>query len=67
MEKFCLHKLVESQVRQTPNAIAAIFKTEQITYQELNNKANQLAHCLNSLGVNSETLIGVCVSVIRFV
>ncbi|MEG4119048.1 amino acid adenylation domain-containing protein [Microcoleus sp. N9_B4] len=60
-ENFCIHKLVEFQVRQTPNAIAAIFKAEQITYQELNNKANQLAHYLKSLGVNSETLIGVCV------
>lgn len=60
-EKFCIHNLVEAQVRQTPNAIAAIFKTEKITYQELNNKANQLAHYLKSLGVNSETLIGVCV------
>jgi len=61
LEKFCIHKLVESQVRQTPNAIAAIFQSEPITYQELNNKANQLAHYLKSLGVNSETLIGVCV------
>ncbi|MEG3967385.1 AMP-binding protein [Microcoleus sp. T2B6] len=61
LEKFCIHKLVESQVRQTPNAIAALFSTEQITYQELNNKANQLAHYLKSLGVNSETLIGLCV------
>lgn len=61
LEKSCIHNLVESQVRQTPNAIAAIFNTEQITYQELNNKANQLAHYLKSLGVKSETLIGVCV------
>ena len=60
-ENFCIHKLVESQVRQTPKAIATIFKTENITYQELNNKSNQLAHYLKSLGVNSETLIGVCV------
>lgn len=58
---FCIHTLVEHQVEQTPNAIAAIFQSEQITYQELNQKANQLAHYLKSLGVNSETLIGVCV------
>ncbi|HLO47640.1 MAG TPA: amino acid adenylation domain-containing protein [Kamptonema sp.] len=57
----CIHTLVESQVEQTPNSIAAIFHTEQITYQELNQKANQLAHYLKSLGVKSETLIGVCV------
>lgn len=61
IENSCIHTLVESQVEQTPNAIAAIFQSEQITYQELNQKANQLAHYLKSLGVNSETLIGVCV------
>lgn len=59
-EKFCLHQLVESQVCQTPNAVAANFQKEQITYQELNQKANKLAHYLISLGVKSETLIGVC-------
>ena len=61
IENICIHTLVELQVEQTPNAIAAIFQAEQITYQELNQKANQLAHYLQSLGVNSETLIGVCV------
>jgi amino acid adenylation domain-containing protein/thioester reductase-like protein len=61
IENSCLHKLVESQVAQTPNAIAATCQSEQITYQKLNQKANQLAHYLRTLGVNPETLIGVCV------
>lgn len=61
LEQSCIHTLVEYQVEKTPNAIAATFQAEQITYQELNQKANQLAHYLRSLGVKSETLIGVCV------
>ena len=61
LEQSCIHTLVESQVKKTPNAIAASFQSQQITYQELNQKANQLAHYLRSLGVKSETLIAVCV------
>jgi amino acid adenylation domain-containing protein/thioester reductase-like protein len=57
----CIHTLVESQVEKTPNAIAASFQSQQITYQELNQKANQLADYLRNLGVKPETLIGVCV------
>jgi amino acid adenylation domain-containing protein/thioester reductase-like protein len=56
-----IHKLVEKQVLQTPTAIAVTFKGKQLTYQELNQKANQLAHYLQSLGVKSETLVGVCI------
>jgi amino acid adenylation domain-containing protein/thioester reductase-like protein len=56
-----IHKLVEQQVLQTPTAIAVTFQGQQLTYQELNQKANQLAHYLQSLGVKSETLVGVCI------
>jgi amino acid adenylation domain-containing protein/thioester reductase-like protein len=56
-----IHKLVEQQVLQTPTAIAVTFQDQQLTYQELNQKANQLAHYLQSLGVKSETLVGVCI------
>jgi amino acid adenylation domain-containing protein/thioester reductase-like protein len=56
-----IHKLVEQQVLQTPTAIAVTFQGKQLTYQELNQKANQLAHYLQSLGVKSETLVGVCI------
>jgi amino acid adenylation domain-containing protein/thioester reductase-like protein len=56
-----IHQLVEAQVVQSPDSIAAIFQGEQITYQELNQKANQLANYLRTLGVNPETLVGVCV------
>jgi amino acid adenylation domain-containing protein/thioester reductase-like protein len=56
-----IHQLVEHQVAQTPNAIAVVFQEQQLTYQELNRKANQVAHYLQALGVKQETLVGVCV------
>jgi amino acid adenylation domain-containing protein len=57
----CLHQLFEAQVERTPNAIAAVFENQQITYQELNARANQLAHDLQKLGVEPEVLVGICV------
>ncbi len=61
VENTCIHQLVEAQVLQSPDAIAAVFQNQQITYQELNQKANQLAHYLRTLGVQPETLVGVCI------
>lgn len=60
-QNVCIHQLFESQVEQTPDAIAVIFKDKQLTYRELNSKANQLAHHLQALGVKPETLVGICV------
>ncbi|NEO64229.1 MAG: AMP-binding protein, partial [Moorea sp. SIO4G2] len=57
----CIHQLFEEQVEKTPDALAVVFENEQITYQELNQKANQLAHHLQSLGVGPEVLVGICV------
>jgi amino acid adenylation domain-containing protein/thioester reductase-like protein len=56
-----IHQLVERQVLATPAAIAVTFQGQQLTYQELDRKANQLAHYLQSLGVKPETLVGVCI------
>ena len=56
----CIHQLFESQVEQTPDAVAVVFDDQQLTYQELNAKANQLAHYLQGLGVDSEVLVGLC-------
>jgi amino acid adenylation domain-containing protein/thioester reductase-like protein len=56
----CIHELVEVQVEQVPDAVAVVFKDEQLTYQELNARANQLAHYLRKLGVKPEVLIGIC-------
>uniref|UniRef100_UPI001B0299C3 AMP-binding protein n=1 Tax=Aetokthonos hydrillicola TaxID=1550245 RepID=UPI001B0299C3 len=61
LKMICIHQLVEFQVSQTPDAVAAIFQNQQLTYKELNQKANQLAHYLRILGVKPETLVGVCV------
>ncbi|MDF5714836.1 MAG: amino acid adenylation domain-containing protein [Rhizonema sp. NSF051] len=57
----CIHQLFEAQVEQTPNAIAVVFEDQQLTYQELNFRANQLAHYLRSLGVGPEVLVGIFV------
>ncbi len=57
----CIHQLFEEQVEKTPDAVAVIFENQQLTYQELNNRANQLAHYLQTLGVKPETLVGICI------
>jgi amino acid adenylation domain-containing protein len=57
----CIHQLFEAQVERTPNAIAVIFENQQLTYQQLNHRANQLAHHLQKLGVGPEVLVGICV------
>lgn len=55
----CLHRLFEAQAEQTPAGIAVIFEADCLTYRELNQKANYLAHHLQSLGVGPETLVGL--------
>lgn len=57
----CIHQLFEKQVELRPDAVAVIFEGEQLTYQELNARANQLAHHLQTLGVGPEVLVGICV------
>ncbi|MEJ1929594.1 amino acid adenylation domain-containing protein, partial [Nostoc sp. NIES-2111] len=57
----CIHQLIENQVQQTPDAVAVVFNNQQLTYRELNYRANQLAHYLQELGVEPEVLVGICV------
>ncbi|MBW4564791.1 MAG: amino acid adenylation domain-containing protein [Mojavia pulchra JT2-VF2] len=57
----CIHQLFEEQVEKTPDQIAVVFEDEKLTYQELNFKANQLAHYLQKLGVRPEVVVGICV------
>ncbi|MGF1938061.1 MAG: condensation domain-containing protein, partial [Nostoc sp. ChiQUE02] len=57
----CIHELFEAQVEKTPDAVAVVFEEQQLTYGELNAKANQLAHHLQALGVKPEVLVGICV------
>lgn len=56
----CVHHLFEEQVERSPDDIAVIFGEEQLTYQELNQRANQLAYHLQTLGVGPEVLVGIC-------
>ena len=55
----CIHQLLEAQAERTPDSIAAIYEGEQLTYRELNRRANQLAQHLQRLGVGPETLVGI--------
>jgi amino acid adenylation domain-containing protein len=57
----CLHQLFEAQVERTPDLVAIKFGEEELTYRQLNTNANQLAYYLQSLGVEPDTLVGVCV------
>ena len=57
----CIHQLFEEQVQRSPNAVAVVFEDQQLTYQQLNTRANHLAHYLRSLGVKADVLVGLCV------
>ncbi|MFN6568745.1 amino acid adenylation domain-containing protein, partial [Dendronalium sp. ChiSLP03b] len=57
----CIHQLFEEQVQRTPHAVAVVYEDEQLTYDELNCRANQLANYLQTLGVKPDTLVGICV------
>lgn len=54
-----VHEQFELQAAGTPNAVAISFGTEQLTYSELNARANQLAHALRRLGVGADVLVGL--------
>ncbi len=55
-----LHELIDAQVRRSPQAPAVVFEGSSLTYQELDQRANQLARYLGRMGVGPETLVGVC-------
>ncbi len=59
-DQYCIHQLFEAQVTQTPTATALVFENQHLTYVELNARANQLAHYLQSLDVGSGTVVGIC-------
>jgi amino acid adenylation domain-containing protein/non-ribosomal peptide synthase protein (TIGR01720 family) len=59
-EAVCVHQLFERQVRETPDQIAIISGTEQVTYAELNVRANRLAHYLLRNGVETESRVCIC-------
>src|SRR5690349_2446634 len=55
-----LHELFERQTAATPDAVALIFEGERLSYQELNDRASRLAHCLCGLGVTRGARVGIC-------
>ncbi len=58
-EHACVHELFEARAARTPEAVAVMFNDERLTYRELNQRANQLAHYLRGVGVGAEVLVGV--------
>ena len=54
-----IHQLFEEQVEKTPDNIAIVYEEQQLTYRELNERANQLAHYLRTQGVGPETLVAI--------
>ncbi len=54
-----IHQLFEAQVERTPDAVAVVFEDQRLTYRELNQRANQVAHYLRRRGVAPEVLVGI--------
>lgn len=57
----CIHELFEMQVQRTPDAVAVVYGNQQLTYYQLNSRANQLARYLQSVGVKADARVGLCV------
>ncbi|MGE3537906.1 MAG: amino acid adenylation domain-containing protein [Candidatus Tectimicrobiota bacterium] len=60
-EATSLPSLFEQQAERSPTAVALIDGALQLTYDDLNRRANQLAHYLQARGVSSESLVGLCI------
>jgi amino acid adenylation domain-containing protein len=56
----CIHQLFEAQVARTPDAVAVISENQRLTYAALDQRANQLAQHLQTLGVGPEVRVGIC-------
>jgi amino acid adenylation domain-containing protein len=56
-----IHERFEAQVERTPDAVAVVYEDRQLTYGELNRRANRLAHHLRDLGVGPDVRVGICV------
>ncbi len=56
-----IHQLFEEQVHKSPDAIAAVFEGKELTYSDLNEKANQLAYLLREKGIKPDSLVALCV------
>jgi amino acid adenylation domain-containing protein len=61
-EDKCVHEIFETQVEKTPDALAVVSEDGQLTYRELNRKANQLARYLRKRGVGRDFTVGICMN-----
>ena len=59
-ESPCVHELFERRVEERPDAVALVVGDESLTYRELNERANALAHHLRKRGVGPDVLVGIC-------
>lgn len=57
----CVPQLVERQAAATPDAVALVMGNQQLSYKELNEQANQLAHYLQAYGVRPNVLVAICI------
>lgn len=60
-QNICVHQRFEAQVERTPDAVAVVLADQQLTYRQLNQQSNQLAHGLQQLGVGPDVLVGIYV------
>jgi amino acid adenylation domain-containing protein len=56
----CVHELIEEQAERTPGAVALVYKDQRLTYEEVNARANQVAHYLLAHGAGPDVLVGIC-------
>jgi non-ribosomal peptide synthetase component F len=60
-ERRCIHEMFEEEVERSRGAIAVVTEREEVSYDELNRKANQLGRYLRRKGIGAESLVGICV------
>src|SRR5262249_46323005 len=60
-EERSIHELIQEQAVRTPEAVAAVFEDEKITYARLDARSNQLARYLRKRGIGPESLVGLCI------
>ncbi|EGH34205.1 amino acid adenylation, partial [Pseudomonas syringae pv. japonica str. M301072] len=56
-----IHGMFEVQVERTPDAVAVVHGEQRLSYRQLNEQANRLAHALRKQGVQPDSRVGICV------
>jgi len=60
LDQGCIHERVAARAAEQPDAVALIFEQQSVSYRELNERANQLAHSLRAQGIGTDDLVGLC-------